>query len=185
MTPEGRPQEIIRTEDIVVDSSILDKYGNLVVLDKGGNEHRVSAKRKRLFDIFQEGVAVHLCYASYMNKEYIADAVPVAQLVKPAIPKAETVAVNKGIPPPKAKAESKNGSYALAYAKDLIVALIVSGQVKELTPKVIGSIMKSAELFRQWLDGDIWIDTKFIASLVIEMLKDEPTILKEGKPKEP
>jgi hypothetical protein len=77
--------EIVRTEDIVVSSTSKDKYDNMVVTSKGGKEYKVSAKRSRLFDLFKENQAVHLEYGSYMDKEYIANAKPM-QDVLPAQP---------------------------------------------------------------------------------------------------
>lgn len=82
MAQEKRqPPAIVRTADIVVGSVFLNDYGDLVVTDKGGDEHKIGKKRPHLFPVFQPGVAIHLSYAQYMNKEYIVNATPLEQMI--------------------------------------------------------------------------------------------------------
>ena len=64
---------IIKEEVVVVDTHELNEYGRLIFTDKAGNEHTISEKRKHLFPVIQDGTAVQLFYAKYMDKLYIAD----------------------------------------------------------------------------------------------------------------
>ena len=63
------------------------------------------------------------------------------------------------ISPPKATvvnekpANLKNRSFALAYYKDVVVALIKAGVVKELTEQMNDQILKRSEQWSDWLDG--------------------------------
>ena len=171
MTTEKRqPPEIIRTEDIVVDSFAKDKYGNLIVLDKAGNEHRVSKKRMPLFPFFQGGVAIHLCYASYMNKEYIADAVPLEQLIKSAPPKVETAK-----PPEVSKSikttldAGKNRAFSISYAKDLVVA----GRI-ELDALISWATIIEKYISGEFIESESDIVTKFVAKYGRKKEKVEP-----------
>ena len=70
-------EQIVRKEVFVVESSELDGYGNLIVIDKGANSHKIGVKRPHLFDVFQPDTAVEVGYATYRDREYIADAVKV------------------------------------------------------------------------------------------------------------
>jgi hypothetical protein len=74
--------EITRKQIIVVDHSEIDQYGNLIVTDKEGEPHKISAKRSQLGEFIIPGRAVEFQFAEYMNKEYIANAV----LVETPIP---------------------------------------------------------------------------------------------------
>ncbi len=75
-------QTITKTEDIVVEKADPNEYGDLIVTDKVGKEHKIGKKRSSLFPVFTPGTAVHLSYSVYMNKEYIANATPLDQMIK-------------------------------------------------------------------------------------------------------
>jgi len=81
---------IVRTEVVVVDSQETNQYGDLLFTDRAGKQHKVSNKRDWLFDKVIDGAAITLGYAVYMDREYLADILDVAnQLpppVKPQIP---------------------------------------------------------------------------------------------------
>ena len=78
---ERKPNPIIRREKFVVDHSTKNQYGDLIVTSKAGNEYKVGNKREQLFPTFQPDTEVVVGYASYMNREYIAEATPSTQLV--------------------------------------------------------------------------------------------------------
>lgn len=77
---------IIRRVKFTVRDSATDNYGNLVVQSTTGEEYKVSVKRNQLFDVFQPDTEVVVGYASYMNKEYVAEATPSAQVVSTDTP---------------------------------------------------------------------------------------------------
>ena len=136
--------EITRTAEILVASTKKDTYGNLIVTDKAGGEYKVGVKRERLFAYFQPDTAVHLEYAVFMNKEYIANAIPMNQLIKakePAIAVRATTMPEKGKIIPEV---GKNKSFALAYAKDLAVA----DKIK------VEEVISYATVFDMYLRGD-------------------------------
>lgn len=66
--------KIISQQVIVVDFAETDDYGNLQVTDKGGGTTKVSKKREHLHELFQEGQAVELFFAKYMDVVYVAGA---------------------------------------------------------------------------------------------------------------
>lgn len=78
--------EIIRREKITVSSTQENQYGDLIVKTKAGNELKIGKKRSQLFVVFQPGTEVTVGYATYMNKEYIAEATPSAQVVSANTP---------------------------------------------------------------------------------------------------
>ena len=52
-----------------------NEYGDLLVKDENGNEHRVKAKRSHLFLFFAVGNKVKLVHSTYQGHEYISDAI--------------------------------------------------------------------------------------------------------------
>ena len=51
------------------------------------------------------------------------------------------------------KSDGKNRSFALAYIKDIVVALINSGAIQEMSPAHYDEMLKRAEIWARWLDG--------------------------------
>ncbi len=160
----AEPVKIERTAILVVSSTKQNQYGDLIVTDKEGTEHKVGNKRPHLFDQFQENRAVEVGYSSYMNREYIAAAhlvegelpdpkesgkMPVEHTEKaPSTVKTDTESVkirSMAIAP-----DNKNRSFALSYAKDIYCARITAGKTEFKTSQII--IM--AHLFNNWLNGD-------------------------------
>lgn len=150
---------------IVVGVTELDQYGNLIVTDKDGNKFKIAAKRSTLHPLFQQGKAIMLHYETYMDKPYVASAKPVeGNLPAPVKPQqvpdpkdmppkslTELLKQETGSKPPDAKkTDPKNRAFALSYSKDISVAKITKGD------KVTGlETLRIAELFRQYLDGEI------------------------------
>jgi hypothetical protein len=58
-------------------------------------------------------------------------------------------AQTKGIIP-----ESRNKSFAIAYAKDVMVAKITAGLIKEINKVEVDKCIKLAEEFRAYMDGE-------------------------------
>ena len=71
--PAQKPQ-ITRYEVFTVSEATKNNYGDLIVTDTQGNEHKIGNKRSHLFELFQPGAEVKVGYAIYMEKEYIASA---------------------------------------------------------------------------------------------------------------
>jgi hypothetical protein len=138
--------EITREQIIVVDHSETDTYGNLSVTDKAGGKHKISAKRSQLGEFIIPGRAVKFQYASYMNKEYIANAI----LVETPTALPQPVKYPDAVPqvaqtPTKVVKEQSSGNvpsgqeiglwwkhraFALSYSKDLACSGTI--EVKEL-----------------------------------------------------
>ncbi len=79
---------IVRTEIFTVESTSLDGYGSLVVLDKAGQEHKINKKHESLHPIFQAGQAVEVGYGNFMDHDFIHTAKAVAEgLAPPVAPK--------------------------------------------------------------------------------------------------
>ncbi len=53
---------------------------------------------------------------------------------------------------PDPKSSGKNRSFALAYIKDIVVALINAQIIKEMTPDMYVEILKRADSWAEWLD---------------------------------
>lgn len=71
---ERKQTVITRHDKFTVASKETNQYGDLIVRDTDGLDHKIGNKRARLFDVFQEGAEVQVGYAEYMQKEYIATA---------------------------------------------------------------------------------------------------------------
>ena len=122
---ETKEPEIIRWDTFTVVSADKNSYGDLVAIDENGKEHKVKAKRDWLWNMFTPGTVVSAGIASYMNREYIA-----AAKISDQAPPVVKEAVQEGgvITSIVNKSSGKNRSFALAYAKDIGVALIQSGK---------------------------------------------------------
>ena len=136
--------KVIKTEVIVVDHSSLNDYRDLIVTDKGGKEWKVSNKRDYLHNIFQDGWAVKLGIANYMDKDFISEAslveLPVVETQKKSTEKIEE---KLSTPVPTNQASLKNRAFALSYAKDLACHDKIG----------IADIKRHATDFAIWLDG--------------------------------
>ncbi len=146
--PETKKAEIIRHEKFTVDHSEVNDFGALVVTDKTGKEHKVSEKRAHLFDVFQPDAEVVVGISSYMNKEYIASAMPASQFQGTvAAPKAPTKAspqtpqsVSTGITGREGSIESQTSFKGFM---EVAAAYITAG--KDLPEKTfVGQCLKAA-----------------------------------------
>jgi len=67
--------EIVRTEVITPESVVGDNYGNIIVKTTTGAEVKVNKKHEGLHQLFydatEEGRALKIGYAVYMNREYV------------------------------------------------------------------------------------------------------------------
>ncbi len=138
MPEQKKPNPIIRTEVVVVESMDYDKYGNLLFKDKEGRDHKLGEKRIHLADQIVEGRAVELGYAEYMNKEYIADCKLVeTQLPPPEKPKKIESSIPKTEHKPEAKHEIAPQAIGMTTKEvgDLIRAKMLTEVFKETAPK--------------------------------------------------
>ena len=86
MTEQKPRNPIIKRVKITVESSDTNQYGDLIVHSKEGQDYKVSNKRTQLFDVFQPDAEVVIGFASYMNKEYVAEATAAEQIVSTDTP---------------------------------------------------------------------------------------------------
>ena len=146
-----RPQ-ITRYAVFTVGEANPNEYGDLIVKDTEGNEHKIGKKRAQLFSVFQVGAEVKVGYAVYMQKEYIASAeqtgkhMAEVEATEKAGATVESVSVT----------ESKNRSYALSYSKDIVCQLIESNpKIAELkSTDIAQTTINVARIFEKYLDGD-------------------------------
>ncbi len=132
-----RETQIVRTETIIADICEKNQYGDLVVTDKAGNDHKIGNKRAVLFDQFIPGRATEVGYATYMNRDYIATAKlvdigsqPVTRKTMPATKQTETPPESTTLAEEAVKlgatriptGDDRIRSMAISYAKDLVVA---------------------------------------------------------------
>lgn len=166
MAEKMTPPKIIRREKFVVDHTETNDYGDLMVTSKLGNEYKVKQKRNQLFAIFQPDIEVVVGFASYMDREYIATATPSQQIIstetpiesEPVKPPSVTREV-VGKKPPKYTTDNRDKSFALSYAKDIIVAIIGAGgcgfTLEKMTEKqargVANATKTIANEFNAWL----------------------------------
>lgn len=91
----------------------------LVIIDKGGEKHKISEKRQPLWALFQaprDGEPFMLVYETYQKARYVADARPITDdLLKLAVQKT-VLKLNDQ------QTEERNRSQSIAYAKDLCCA---------------------------------------------------------------
>ncbi len=139
--------EIIKKEIIIVDHATIDTAGNLIVTDKVGKEHKVNKNHAAIHSVFEPGMAVEVGYGKYMNTEFIHTAIQAKDILKIEDKKPE---IKEG--KPTHPIDSKNRAFALSYIKDILVALIQAGIIKEVKPAIYDEILKRAELWAQWLD---------------------------------
>ena len=136
--PAQKPQ-ITRYEVFTVSEATKNNYGDLIVTDTQGNEHKIGNKRSRLFEVFQPGAEVKVGYAVYMQKEYIASAeqtgthIPEVKRVEEAGAKVARVSIS----------DVKNRAVALSYAKDAWIA----GKIEK------DAIYKCADYFLQYIEN--------------------------------
>ena len=70
---------------------------------------------------------------------------------------------------PKIHLDDRNKSFALAYAKDITVASM-TGEGK-ITAGLIRDIIKRAQVFEAYLEGDISLEDEALAKLIMELNK--------------
>lgn len=68
-------QKIVREEQIMVVVANPNDFGDLMVKDSNGKEHKIAGKRKNLWELFKVGNQVTLKFGNYMNRDFVADAV--------------------------------------------------------------------------------------------------------------
>ena len=145
--------EITRYDVVTPDHCNIDEYGNLIIVTKNNQEIKVNKKHIGLHDgiirAAENGMAIKLGYAVYMNKEYVHtaelyDGSPSDAPEKPPV-KRESPVVQK------AKEmgtvidsfDKKDRSMAIAYAKDLCCAgMIELSQISEYGDKFLDYITK-------------------------------------------
>lgn len=90
----------------------------LLITDKGGEEHKISEKRQRLWGIFNDARNAEpflLIYETYNNIQYVADAKPITDdLLKVALR-------DMGLRLSDQQTNERNRSTSLSYAKDLVI----------------------------------------------------------------
>jgi len=140
--------DIKRRTKIKVKSSSVDNFGNLKVVTEKGNEVKIAKKREGLFDFFQDGAEVTLGYSEYMNKEYVAEATPSAQIVSTDTPVEDDHMVEEakkmGATTERTSynEEKKDRSMAVSYAKDEFCAgKIKVEEIKDRANFYIGYIL--------------------------------------------
>ena len=136
--PTQKPQ-ITRYEVFTVSEATKNNYGDLIVTDTQGNEHKIGNKRTHLFDVFQVGAEVKVGYAVYMQKEYIAS----AEQTGKHIPEVEKIEQAGGKVAKVSISDVKNRAVALSYAKDAWIA----GKIEK------DAIYKCADYFLQYIEG--------------------------------
>ena len=95
----------------------------LVITDHEGITHKISEKRRKLWELFdnaQINDVFVLAYESYNNIDYIAD----VQTIKDAM--ANRVVQEMALKLGDQQNEERNRSTALSYAKDMLCANIIS-----------------------------------------------------------
>jgi hypothetical protein len=165
--------EIIRTDIFTVGHSRLDDFGNMVITDKAGQEHKVNQKHKTLFSIFADGMAVEVGYGSYMNKEYIHT----AKQVKDGLPPPQ-----KPLPPPPSIQQqapvyqapvysdtTKNRSMAFSYSKDLVT----SGKIEIVD---IYNCSHDIELYLKGEYTPVYSDSWFVKYATKKEVKPQPVV---------
>ena len=164
------------TTVITVGITETDEYGNLWVTPAGGGDKiKIGVKRKQLHPIFQQGKVIQLHWETYMDKPYVSDAKQVTgeSLPPPIKPKPEPI---------KLKISSDNTerlrikSMALAYIKDIYVALITAKVKGQFTLTEFLNMLTLAGVATQWLMGEVDIDE------IKKVMTDEA---KEAKPNKP
>jgi len=167
MTTQTRKPAIIKETQIIVESTRLDDYGNLWVLDKNGDETKIAQKRSHLFPIFQPERGVNLYWAKYMDKLYVAEAQPLGDMInapaeKPTLttPTPDQPEIDASASKPQPKAPSKNAAFAVSYAKDLVLG--------DKVP--LCDMIRCAEWIRTYLDGEQTIPTDATAKYVLTLM---------------
>jgi hypothetical protein len=163
--------KIVKRAIITVDRTEHDTYGNLIVYDKDGQKYKISPKREPLFNLFTPGATIELGYGEYEHKQYIAGAVVAKGQPEKAVDKVVAPDTGKGAESPRSAPQTvekgKSSSFALSYAKDLVVGYASTHEI-ELDASVT-KVIEIACIFDQYLQGNLQIDnlklTKLIASL--------------------
>jgi benzoyl-CoA reductase/2-hydroxyglutaryl-CoA dehydratase subunit BcrC/BadD/HgdB len=149
--------EITREQIIVVDHSEIDQYGKLIVTDKSGVKHTINAKHSHLAEFIIPGRAVKFMYATYMNKEYIADAVLVE------------LPANQQQPPPQAPESVRK---PVEPQKNTIVGAQVGMTVKELGDMIRAKMLtivfgeETAKELTRWYKNQITTTAGIESALV-------------------
>jgi hypothetical protein len=151
--------KIIKSDIIVVASAKLNDYGDLIVTDMSGNQIKISKKREHLHELFQEGMAVELYYASYMDKLYVADAKLVSEQLPEDIAEEPNTKVSTpastSLNPKKAAVKDiiSMHTMCLSYAKDQIIVGLQTGQLEFTKVRVTTTAL--ADSYLDWLKAHV------------------------------
>ena len=150
---------------IIVARTEVDGFGNLQVTDKEGNVIKIAQKREKLFPLFEQGKAVELDWQTYMNKDYVADARPVAgNLPESTEPPTDSTPPKAHTPPPRteqteAKVDATRKSIerqtSLKCATEWSIAQLQAGNPLKTT-----GILIIAKLFESYLDSGTIVEPK-------------------------
>ncbi len=162
MTEQKPRNPIIKRVKITVESSDTNQYGDLIVHSKEGQEYKVSNKREHLFDVFQRDAEVVVGFASYMNKEYVAEATAAEQVVTTdtSVQKEKPPQLNPALA--KNKADSRGDSIEKQVSLKASVELSSAGIIK---PE---QTLSYAEVYYRWLKGDIEVKDETVFKALIE-----------------
>ncbi len=138
MTDNQPMNPIIRRMKFIVSHSVVDKYGNLIVTSMSGVDYKIGVKRTQLFDVFQPDTEVVVGYASYKNRDYIAEATPANQLISADTPIQEEapakIISKSSLPSAKEKVELKPepAPQAVGMTTKEIGEMIRAGKLKDI-----------------------------------------------------
>lgn len=164
---------------IIVDHTDMDIYGNMFVYPSDGRERiKIGEKRKHLHPLFQQGNAVLLHWDTYLDKIYVAGASliktdSVKDEVPPVKPQQQVKVAHSEPPPPRGNNTSQR-SISISYAKDLVV----SGKIP------VNSLLAYAEVINQWVSSDITVkDQAVVASMVNKYFIPQEKMDEKNPPK--
>lgn len=138
--------EIVRKDIFTVNKTMVDTYGNLVITTDKGVGYKIGKKREQLFPIFQPGAEVNVGFASYMNKEYIAEASQTGKhTVQPAVTPIVAAAQEIGTEMPTEK------HWGLPNTNRSIERQVAAKLAMEFCDGTVDDRMAAAEIIFQWI----------------------------------
>ncbi len=154
---EQRQTIITRHDKFTVASKKVNQYGDLIVRDTNGFDHKIGNKRTKLFEVFQEGAEVQVGYAEYMQKEYIATAEQTGQhkevKAEPDKPKPKTVSEEI-----KDNMEWKSDQITINMFWRILADLIMHKEID--TTKPAGKALRTALMAKMLSVLDIKVEKK-------------------------
>ena len=159
------------TEEMVITvaSKTAKEKGGFTITDTIGNAYIVSLKNALVAEKLEEGRASKISvaptsYGKFINSAELFDGKPPAEQ--------QVAPITAGVEKPKpsttqsGEGDAKIRSMALAYAKDVAVALINSGAIKEFSGALEKRVIEVATLWSMWIKGDYSVDSKRIVELI-------------------